>query len=246
MPRRAVRLPLRASMIRLPEVHRSGSPCESSPFTNSHFAPPTFRRPSNCEFLLFFGAINTAQNRSNTSGCHRPRECSWFPHVSVMRRRRRWRSSALRKGSTSGATHGVSGTASSPSGTGTSGTNLSSGGYGVYGQPAGTALNTAGVYGTATSSSGTEPTYGVYGTSATIDIASDTGVAGTGSVLSSTGSSNGGQPEFGETQLLTESASAARPMTALPSMPPTTPAAILRRRLWSPSTIPRIRQRLSF
>jgi hypothetical protein len=154
MPRRAVPFPLRASVIRLPEVHRSGSPCESSPFTNSHFAPPTFRRPSNCEFLLFFGAINTAQNRSNTSGCHRPRECSWFPHVSAMRIRRIRRSSALRKGSTSGATHGVSGTASSPSGTGTSGTNLSSGGYGVYGQPAGTALNTAGVYGTATSSSG--------------------------------------------------------------------------------------------
>jgi hypothetical protein len=96
---------------------------------------------------------------------------------------------------TSGPTYGVSGTANSPSGTGTSGTNLSSGGYGVYGQAAGTALNSTGVYGTATSSSGTEPTYGVYGTSATIEIASDTvgaGVAGTGSVLSSTGSSAGG------------------------------------------------------
>jgi hypothetical protein len=116
-----------------------------------------------------------------------------------------------------GGTNGVSGYTSSPSGAGTVGVNTSSGGSGVYGESYGTSAGSAGVYGVAGSTSATGPTYGVYGTFSSnladfgsagvygsnsdsgkttfgvygvnIGASHGTGVSGTGTTISSTGSS---------------------------------------------------------
>jgi hypothetical protein len=97
----------------------------------------------------------------------------------------------------SGAAYGVYGVTVSPAGVGTYGLSLSSGGDGVYGETDGTAAGSTGVYGNAIVSTGTNPTYGVYGVSATIGIdntgnGGGAGVAGTGPILSSTGAGVGG------------------------------------------------------
>jgi hypothetical protein len=88
---------------------------------------------------------------------------------------------------TSGSgTNGVSGNTSSPNGAGLAGVNTSSGGHGVYGATSGTSSNNpAGVYGTATVTSTSVATYGVYGTTASTANGS-AGVYGTAST--STGS----------------------------------------------------------
>jgi TGF-beta propeptide len=101
---------------------------------------------------------------------------------------------------TSGQSNGVVGQTSSPLGSGTVGINNASSGFGVYGQSNGTAINTAGVYGTAAASS-SNATYGVWGETFSTNASSSGvyGVAGSGYGVVGTAGSSGVDGLHGET-----------------------------------------------